>query len=55
MGEGQVTLPGTDRSCSFKVETTEVLGRGTPKDIGSVSPRGVCSSCRASSWGCGTP
>ena len=42
IGEGQLTLPGTERSCSFRVETTEALGRGVPKETGSARPSGVC-------------
>ena len=55
IGDGQPTLPGTDRSCSFSVESMEALARGVPKDTGSLRPSGVCSSWRARSWGWGTP
>ena len=40
MGEGQPTLPGTERSSSFSVETVETFGRGVPNDFGSLQPVG---------------
>ena len=51
MGDGQLMLPGTARSCSFSVEPMETLGRGVPKETGSARPRGVCWSWSASELG----